>query len=249
MNPSDTVFEERHVTGFATTRWSVVLRAQQAQGSAAEEALDQLCRAYWPALFQYARRTGSSAVEAEDLVQGFFAELFAKDYLRVADRQRGRFRSFLLTCFKHYRSHTVQRARTVRRGGRYAFVSIEAAALGETISAAAAQAISAEELYDRRWATTLLHTALTRLSQEHATTPERRAHFDALKRFLSTEGTNAAYDAIALRLGTSRSAIAVGVHRLRQRLGALVREEAAQTIADPADLDDEMSHLVRLMLL
>jgi RNA polymerase sigma-70 factor (ECF subfamily) len=231
---------------FATTRWSVVLAAIGQPSAQSELALAQLCQKYWYPLYAYVRRRGHAPEDARDLTQDFFATLLEKNYLARADRQRGRFRTFLLTAINNFLHHQHERASTLKRGGGRHFVSWEQVASEDGYALEPANTLSPERIFEKRWAVTLLEQVLARLRQEFAL-GGRVELFDQLKSHLWAEDDATPYAQLAARFNMTVVAIKVTVHRLRQRYGDLLREEIGQTVADPADVDDEIRHLLRVM--
>jgi RNA polymerase sigma factor (sigma-70 family) len=227
---------------FATTHWSVVLTAKQGSPSEAAAALEKLCRTYWYPLYAFLRREGRSPHDAQDLAQEFFARLLQGKFLENVGPQKGKFRSFLLAALKHFLCDEWDRARAEKRGGGQAFISLEAHNAEELYLLEPDASVPAEEIFERRWALTLLAQALARLREEFADVGKIR-EFDHLKVFLSTLTSDGAYDAVAVRLEATVDSVAVKVHRLRQRYGELIRAEIAQTVASPADIEEELRHL------
>lgn len=210
-------------------------------------ALEQLCQRYWFPLYAYIRRAGHSPHDAQDLTQAFFAELFRKSYFRAADRERGKFRSFLLTALKHFLAHEWEKSQAAKRGGGLALVSWDE----ETAEAwyqqePTASGATPERLYDRSWALRLFEQSLERLRQECAE-QSKDLQFEQLKSYLTQEPEPGAYAKAAARLGLSANAVAVAVHRLRQRYAVLVRESVAQTVAQPDQVEEELAHLISLI--
>ena len=235
---SDSPAPGAHV--FGTTRWSIVLAAGGATPSA-EEALAALCRAYWYPLYAFVRRRGYGAEDAQDLTQGFFARLLQKNGLAAVDRKKGRFRSFLLASMQHFLANEWDRGRAQKRGGGIALISIDDAEAERRYQNEPAEQITAEQLFDRRWALTLVDQVLARLGEEMAGAG-KAAQFEALK-FCLTGERGAAYGEIARRLGTTEGALKVAIHRLRNRYRTLLRAEIAETVGSDADVDDELRHL------
>jgi RNA polymerase sigma-70 factor (ECF subfamily) len=231
---------------FATTHWSVVLAAGQAASPQSTEALERLCRTYWFPLYAYVRRKGYGPEDAQDLTQEFFARFLKRNSLARADRERGRFRTFLLTSLQNFLGHEWERARAEKRGGGLTFVPwVEEGPEGRYQLEENSQ-LGPDQVFDQRWALALFQHALERLQQESAA-GEKGAQFDELKAFLSTEPDEGAYAGAASRLGLSTGAVAVAVHRLRQRYRELVREEVAHTVATPGEVEGELHHLIELM--
>jgi RNA polymerase sigma-70 factor (ECF subfamily) len=227
---------------FATTHWSDVLAAKQGDPSQAAAALEKLCRTYWYPLYAFLRREGRAPHDAQDLTQAFIAHLLQRNFLGNVGPQKGRFRSFLLAALKHFLSDEWDKARAAKRGGGQTFISLDDHNAEEMYLREPDASASADKIFERRWALTLLAQALARLREEFAVAG--KAHeFDYLKTFLSTPTSDGAYDAVAAKLGLAADTVAVKVHRLRQRYGELIRGEIARTVASPADVEEELRHL------
>jgi RNA polymerase sigma factor (sigma-70 family) len=228
---------------FATTRWSVVVAAgQKAGGEDARAALETLCRAYWYPLYVYARRKGHAAEDAADLVQGFFASLLERRAVGRADRERGRFRSFLLASMDHFIANEWRRATAQKRGGGAVMVGLDFDDGERRYDLEPSHHLTPDRVYERRWALTLIDAAMARLRDEY----EARGRgdlFAELAGLISGE-RDEAYAGVAGRLGMSEGAVKVAVHRLRKRCRELLRDEVAQTVAGEADVDDELRHLL-----
>ncbi|MCZ7641052.1 MAG: sigma-70 family RNA polymerase sigma factor [Verrucomicrobia bacterium] len=231
---------------FTTTHWSVVLAAGRGDSPAAQQALERLCRTYWYPLYAFVRRQGPGPEEAQDLTQEFFARFLAKDYLGLADPARGRFRTFLLTSLKHFLAEAHRHATRLKRGGGQSVVSWDGLTPEQRYLAEPQHETTAETLYEQRWALTLLETALARLGAELAAAGKERL-FTELKGQLWGEPGTMSYAELAAGLGLSEGALKVTVHRLRQRFRELLREEVAQTVANPAEVDAELRHLVAVV--
>jgi RNA polymerase sigma-70 factor (ECF subfamily) len=227
---------------FHTTCWDDILAARDSASPEAREALAQLCRAYWYPLYAYVRRKGYPREQAEDLTQGFFSDGLARHSLRAVDPDRGRFRSFLLTSFENHQKNEHQRQKRVKRGGRIKTVSIDTGDAEARYHREPAHIATAERLYDRRWALTVLDRALDRLERRMADRGQRPL-FDRLKAALLGDSDAVAYARVASELGLTEGAVKVAAHRLRERLRDLIREEIATTVADPAQIDDEIRDL------
>jgi RNA polymerase sigma-70 factor (ECF subfamily) len=227
---------------FASTRWSVVAAAGQGTSPEAQEALATLCKIYWYPLYAYARRRLASVEDAQDLTQEFFAQLLEKDYLQAADPRRGKFRSFLLTVFKHFLSKERDRANAQKRGGGRRFLPLDFQA-GETrYHLEPADRGTPDTIYQRRWALTLLEQALARLRQEFTGSGKRQL-FETLKATLTGDGSAGPYAQIGETLGITEQAVKVAVHRMRQRYKELLRDEIAQTVSSSEEIDDELRDL------
>ena len=227
---------------FATAHWSDVLASKQGDSSEAAAALEKLCRTYWYPLYAFLRREGRSPHDAQDLTQGFFAHLLQRDFLENVGPQRGKFRSFLLAALKHFLSDEWDKARAEKCGGGQTFISLEAHNAEELYLLEPDPGAPAEQIFEQRWALTLLAQALARLREEFVAAGKTR-EFDHLRVFLSNPTTDGAYDAVAVNLELAVDTVAVKVHRLRQRYGELIRAEIAQTVASPADIEEELQHL------
>lgn len=229
-------------TAFDTTRWTLVLRAGSDDG-ASQAALADLCRAYWLPLYIYVRRRGHSAHDAEDLTQGFFADLLSRNAVKRADRTRGRFRTFLLTALTNYLHNAHDRSRAERRGGKVEKLSIdtrEAAALLEQLGDGG---LSPDQAFDRSWAIALLDRARRRLRAEQERLGKDR-WFDRLWPHLQTRTDPGLQAAIATEFGLTRNAVAVSMHRFGSRYRDLVRAEIAETVENLEELKAEQNELL-----
>jgi RNA polymerase sigma-70 factor (ECF subfamily) len=231
---------------FATTHWSVVLAAGHDSSPGAQEALEKLCGAYWYPLYAYVRRQGRSAEDAQDLTQAFFAKLLEKKSLRHAQKERGRFRTFLLTSLKNFLSHEWERAQSAKRGGGSIHLSWDQTSAEERYQLEPVSDLTPDRVFEQRYALTVFQQALNRLRDE-SVTDGKSERFEQLKAFLTDEPTPGAYKAVAERLGMSPDSVAVSVHRLRQRYAELVREGIAQTVDGPAEVQEELRYLIGLV--
>jgi len=229
---------------FATTHWSVVLSAGDIQASQPSQALEKLCRTYWPPLYSYVRHRGFAAEDAQDLTQAFFAKLLEKNFWARADRTKGRFRSFLLTALHHFLADERDRARTAKRGGGVSFISFDEE-VGEEHFAEGLN-LSSEQQFERQWALTVLQQARAALQRECAASG-KSALYQRVNLLGDQKESAVPYAAIAQDLGMSVSAIKSSVSRLRDRYGELVREEVAQTVTGPAEIDAEIRHLLSVI--
>jgi RNA polymerase sigma-70 factor (ECF subfamily) len=236
--PSDLGFPDARV--FATTHWSLVLAAKGGTTSA-HTALSRLCETYWYPLYAFVRRQGHGPHDAQDLTQEFFARLLDKDWLDSTDPARGRFRSFLLVAVKRFLANEWDKARAQKRGGGATIFSMDETSAESRYRHEPAETITAEQLFDRRWALTLLDQVLARLRDEMASA-KKLEQFEALKFCLTGENA-AAYSEIARLLATSEGAVKVAIHRLRERYRALIRAEIAQTVGSEEEVDDELRQL------
>jgi RNA polymerase sigma-70 factor (ECF subfamily) len=227
---------------FSATHWSVVLAARDAGLVEGADALETLCRAYWPPLYGYVRRQGHAPHDAQDLTQAFFARLLEKDYLGAVDRSKGRFRSFLLASLNHFLANEWRNARSQKRGGNCSFVSFDDPAAEDLHAQTAAPDLTPEKLFERQWATTLLDQVLGRLRQEFLQTGKTEL-FESLKVFLTGEKRAGAYAILAAELGTTEAALKMAVSRLRRRYGQLLREEIGRTVSSPDEVEGELRAL------
>jgi DNA-directed RNA polymerase specialized sigma24 family protein len=228
---------------FATTRWSVVLAAGEGGSAGAQEALAHLCSVYWYPIFAFVRRQGHSADEAQDLTQGFFARFIEKGDISDADRERGRFRSFLLTACQHYLSNERDRTNALKRGGGHIAIPIDVAAAESLYQRSLAHSETPEHLYHRQWCLTLLGHVLDELRNGCA---ERRV-FDRLSGFLTMADDAGSHADAARDLGMTASAVKVAVHRLRRRYRDLLRSRIADTVESPQEIEEEMRHLLETL--
>lgn len=231
---------------FATTRWTVVLQAggPTSEGSAA--ALEQLCRTYWYPLYSFARRNGVPTHDAEDLTQSFFAFLLEKDAIARADRERGRFRSFLLASFKNFQVNAWSRNSAARRGGGRVIVSFDELQAENRFQQEPQSDLSAECLYDKEWATSLLDRVMADLRAEYAAL-SKAPLFDLLRGIVWGGKQEGGCEAVARKAGLTEGALRVAVHRMRNRLKECLRQEVAQTVATAGEVDDELRHLLAVL--
>jgi DNA-directed RNA polymerase specialized sigma24 family protein len=227
---------------FETTHWSLVLAAGDRGSDAAEGALARLCALYWYPVFAFVRRKGYSTADAQDLTQGFFARLIEKGDLGAVDRNRGRFRSFLLTNCQYFLANERDRTFTQKRGGGRVPLSIDVAAAEHRYERALAHSETPERLYDRQWCLTLLDTVFDALGAEYASAG-KAVLFDRLKVFLTAEEDAGTHAEAARELGSTAGAVKVGVHRLRQRYRDELRRRVAETLGPDQDVEDELRYL------
>ncbi len=229
-------------SSFSTTQWTLVVAAGDSQHPDSGKALAELCQAYWYPLYVYLRRRGYPRDEAEDLVQGFFTQLLDKAYIKTADRNRGRFRSFLLASLKNFSANEWDRKTAQKRGGGVTTLSLDFEAAEGRYHIEPPDERTPEQVYDRGWAVTQLEQVLERLRDE-AVASGNADRFEALKGFLTGHDQDVRYKEIAENLAMSEGAVKVAVHRLRQRFGQVLRDEVARTLNDPSDVDAEIRHL------
>jgi RNA polymerase sigma factor (sigma-70 family) len=227
---------------FITTHWSVVIQAGQEYSPQSAAALENLCQAYWYPIYAYVRRRGHPVEDSQDLTQEFFARLLDHKYLRLADRNRGRFRTFLLTSLKHFLINDWCKAKREKRGGGRQIISLDAEETETRFRAEPADDRSPDKAFERRWAMVLLDRVLDQLQAEFAAA-RRRQLFEELKPYLTGEENESSYIEIGQRLGMTEANLKVTVHRLRRRYRELLRAEIARTVEDPAGIDEEMRNL------
>ena len=230
---------------FATTHWSVVLTAGQNDVPQAQDALEKLCQTYWYPLYAYVRRRGYARADAEDLTQAFFAWLLERDWLGGADQQRGRFRSFLLTSFSRFLANEWDKARTQKRGGGR-IVSLPFDVADTHRAREPVDDLNPEQSYEWRWALTLLEHVMNRLSAEFAGDGKTEL-FEAFKPCLLGERAAQPYAALASKLAMTEGSVKVAVHRLRQRYRQLLRDEIANTVAKPEEVEEELRYLFAVL--
>lgn len=232
-------------SSFSATQWTIVLAAGT-DGSAAHQAIAQLCERYWEPLYAFARRSGLTPEDAEDGVQGFFADLLERSAFQQVDRSKGKFRSFLLAAFKNFLSHERERMRAQKRGGGVAPIRLDAHGAEERYALEPATVLSPDKLYDRQWARVLLDRAQARLAAHYASDAQA-AMFERLRPVLGASRAHVDYATMSAELGMSEGALKVAAHRLRERYRTALREEVASTVASAADVDAELRHLIEAL--
>ena len=230
---------------FSDTQWSVVLGTRR-DSADRPGALQQLCSAYWLPIYSYLRRRGHAPADAEDLTQGFFAYLLDGDFLERPDPAKGRFRGYLVGALRHFLGSHFEREHAQKRGGGAQFVDLAALHAEREFTACDQPQLDPSEAYEKTWALTLLTRALCQLEAEQ-TAAGRTRQFAVLQPFLSTTPTRGDYDAAAAALGTTRTNVAVWVHRLNHRYAELVKLEVAATVRSPDDIPAEMQHLLHAL--
>jgi RNA polymerase sigma factor (sigma-70 family) len=230
--------------GFATTRWSTVNAAGGSGDARAASALAELCEVYWPPLYAYLRKRGYRPEEAQDLTQGFFARLLETKGIRVADPARGRFRAFLLTALKHYVINEYERSTAARRGGGHLHFALDFDDAERGYAVDARRAETPDRLFDKKWALITLERAMHRLRDEYDSTGKRELARELMP-YLTDTGGLPLYRDVGARLQMSEGAVKVAVHRLRQRYGAILRAEIAETVAGEEQVEAELRELLR----
>ena len=236
---------------FATTRWSLVKQAGQASNApAVRQGLEQLCQAYWPPLYTYVRRRVPNVSEAQDLTQAFFAELLEKNYVGQAQAERGRFRAFLISALKHFLSKEWDKLRTLKRGHGHTVLSLDFAAVDAMYLFEPVAGLTAEQIFDREWAITLLGQVLERLADEFQSAGKRQ-QFELLKGFVVGDVVGdtqaSSYRQAASELGTTEAAAKQAASRMRRRYRELLRSAIADTVSTPDEVDDEIRGLFEIL--
>lgn len=232
-------------TPFVTTHWSVVLAAQ-GQSPEATKALETLCRIYWPPIYSFLRREGRSVEDAQDLTQGFFARLLERHDLDSVRQEKGRLRSYLLTSLKHFLINERQRMRSLKRGEGRPLIPLEELIARERNDSEPADMLTANRIYERRWALTVLEQVLERLGKEYEAAGNA-ASFERFRELLAEGRDGISQAQIADELGMSENAVKQAYHRFRQRYRELLREEIAHTVAVPGDIEDELRYLIAVL--
>ncbi len=230
---------------FVTTHWSVVLTAQ-GQSAAAQEALEKLCRTYWWPLYGFVRRNGYTPEEAQDLTQGFFALFLERRDLEAVRREKGRLRSYLLVSLKNFLGKARRRDTALKRGEGRPLVSLDKLLARECADLEPADTLSADRVYERRWALTLLEQVFARLEEEYRVAGND-VLFAQLKELLADEPGRRSQADMANSLGMTENAVKQAFHRLRKRYRELLREEIAHTVAVPGDVEDELRHFIAVL--
>jgi RNA polymerase sigma-70 factor (ECF subfamily) len=230
------------VRQFVTTQWSLVFSARDAEDTVAAEALETLCRDYWAPLYSFIRWQGYAPAEAQDLTQEFFARLLERNYLSRLEHRNGRFRSFLLTFLKNFLLEQRGRAQAQKRGGGKTIVSIEELAEADQHVSGLSAQLTPDQIYERRWAETVLQQALAQLRTEYEDHGQGKL-FATLKDFQPYDPHGPSQQQLAEKLGMTEAAVKSAVKRMRQRHRELIRAQIAQTVAEPAEIEDEMRYL------
>lgn len=222
------------------------MAAQQGGSPEADAALEKLCRTYWYPLYAYLRRKGNDPHRAQDLTQEFLYRLIKENYLGAADRRRGKFRSFLLAALNHFVSNQRDYERAVKRGGRMTFVSLDDTESETRFLREPASELSPEKIFERNWFLALFDEALARLCEEQSAAG-RSELFNQLKPFVVEEAAPGEYNAAAQQVNMTPNAVAVAVHRLRERYKKLIHEEVVRTVADPSEIEEELHRFFAVM--
>lgn len=244
MKPSSSTAQSSPV--FPVTRWSVVVEARDEGAGDPSAALEDLCRTYWMPLYAAVRRYGHDPENAQDLTQEFFARLLEKHWLLAADREKGRFRTFLMVTLKRFLTNEWHRGQAAKRGGGLAPMPLDTQLAERLYGGSGAHSLTPEQLFDKRWALTLIETALSRIENEYLDAG-RGEEFEILKPCLTAERGGIDYGALASRLDVSEGAARVAVHRIRKRYRSLFREEIARTVCDEGEVEEEMRALMQAL--
>ena len=231
--------------GFSTTNWSLILRADASASQVRQDALADLCQAYWYPLYSFARRRGADHDDASDLTQAFFVHLIEKHALRGVAPTHGRFRSFLLVSFKHFQADARDRAHALKRGGGLFEVPWDVEVLETRYQAARSSTDDPEKLFDRQWALTLLERARARLRAEYVASA-KTSDFEVLLPYLTEHGERGRQE-LAAALVTTEGAARVAIHRFKRRFGAALRAEVASTVSDAEDVEAELRFLLEAL--
>lgn len=237
---------QREAGVFATTHWSVVLAASEAESARSHEALENLCRVYWYPLYAYVRRKGYAVHDAQDLTQEFFTRLLARNYVSVADRNKGKFRSFLLGTLEHFLAREWTKANAQKRGGGTLTFSLDELDAENRYRLEPSHDRTAKKMFDQRWAITVLEEAMSRLREE-CLSHNKSDLLSAVAASLSGEKGEASYSQIAAELNMGESAVKMAVLRLRRRYGELIRAQIAQTVTTPEEADEELHYLFSVL--
>jgi RNA polymerase sigma factor (sigma-70 family) len=230
-------------SSFVTTRWTLVVAAADPDSPESQEALATLCQDYWYPLYVYARRRGNNPEDARDLTQGFFAKLLEKNYLKAADRERGRFRTFLLTAMQGYMANEWDKERAQKRGGGQTPISLDIEWAEGGLVFEPPDDLTPEAIFEKCWALAQFEKVVDRMRAEMSL-PGKERRFEILKGYVTGEGRDVPYRDVADELDVSESSVKVAVHRMRKRFGELLRQEVAQTVAGPESVEEEVRHLL-----
>ena len=237
----------RTAASFNTTHWTIVLACRDQDDSrAAEEALANLYQTYWYPLYAYIRRCGYSEHDAEDLVQGFYAHIHEKHALAKADRQRGKFRTFLLSSLQNFLANENERSRAQKRGGGRELIRLDAEDAKERYQLEPVHSVTPENIFEMRWAHALLDQTLAGLRADFAARGKQRL-FEGLQTFLTADSGETSYQKAADNLGLPLSAVKTSVHRMRLDYRTRLREEIGRTVSSPEEIDEELLYLRKVL--
>jgi RNA polymerase sigma factor (sigma-70 family) len=242
--PTDESFNNKGQFAFRTTQWTMVLKAKESDSPLARDALERLCSTYWFPLYAFIRRKGHSPHNAQDLVQGFFEQLLENSSLRSVEREKGKFRTFLLASLTHFLANEWDRQTRLKRGGGCQTFSIDAEKAEDRFAHEPADpAVTPDGAFDRAWAQTVFQNVITRLREEYRKTDDEE-RFDALKQCLMGANTEEGYIELGARLQLSEGGIKTSIRRMRLRFRELLRAELAETLAEGMDVDQEIREMI-----
>jgi RNA polymerase sigma factor (sigma-70 family) len=241
LNPGQNMSDQP--AQFVTTHWSQVIAAGACDSSHARASLEQLCRNYWYPLYAFARRSGKTPEDSQDLTQEFFARLLEKNFLATADREKGRFRTFLISAFKHFLAKEWRKERTLKRGGDQIFVPIDGGDAESRYGFEPADQATPERIFERRWAMTVLEQTLAIMRAEYEDSG-KGAIFNHLKGIITAGKTDLPYAKLADELKLSEGAVKVAAHRMRRRYRETLRRRIADTVRSEAEVDEELRNLL-----
>jgi RNA polymerase sigma factor (sigma-70 family) len=230
---------------FVTTHWSMVLEAQ-GESPAARQALEKLCCTYWRPIYGFVRRQGAGTEDAEDLTQGFFALFLERKDLNAVRKEKGRLRSYLLASLKNFLADEARHAMAVKRGKGQRLIPLEEIRECEGVDLERSDRLTADQIYERRWAFTLLEQVMARLREEYRSAGSVR-FFDQMKKMLMDEADRPSQAQVAIEFDMTENAVKQAYYRFRQRYQTLLREEIAHTVAMPGDIEDELRHLISVV--
>jgi RNA polymerase sigma factor (sigma-70 family) len=236
---------QKWAMSFTTTHWSVVLEAQS-ESPTAQKALEKLCQVYWHPIYSFVQRKGANPEDAKDITQEFFADLLEHRSLTAVRREKGRFRSYLLGALKYFLADERRRAMAIKRGKGQRLIPLEELSAEERTEMEPADPVTAEQIYERRWASTVLERVLGLLKNEYGAAGNAML-FDSLKQLLPDEPGAPPQAEIAGQLGMTENAVRQAFYRFRQRYQSLLREEIAHTVATAGDIEDELRHLIAVV--
>jgi RNA polymerase sigma factor (sigma-70 family) len=227
---------------FTTTHWSVVLEAQ-GESPAAQEALEKLCRTYWRPIYSYVRRQGACNADAEDLTQSFFTLLLERKDLNIVRKEKGRLRSYLLTSLKNFLTDDRRRVMAIKRGKGQRLIPLDEIRESERIDFERSDRLTPDQIYERRWAFTVLEQVMARLREEYRSAGNL-PFFDQMKKMLMDEAGRLSQAQVASEFDMTENAVKQAFYRFRQRYQTIFREEIAHTVAIPSDIEDELRYLI-----
>jgi RNA polymerase sigma factor (sigma-70 family) len=236
---------DRGPAAFTTTHWTTVLEAQ-GESPAAQKALEKLCRSYWRPIYSFVRRQGARTEDAEDLTQGFLALLLERKDLNTVRKEKGRLRSYLLTSIKNFLADEARHAMAVKRGKGRRLIPLDDFREHERIEVERSDRLTADQIYERRWAFTVLEQVMARLRDEYRSAGNLR-FFEQLKKMLMDEPDRPSQAEVAAEFDMTENAVKQAFYRFRQRYQTLLREEIAHTVAVPSDIEDELRHLIAVV--